>query len=99
MVTLTRTDKQFERQSFAVIVREFGLGGLGGLARFIRLHHSGPGDCTRDRAQWLTNYGRTPARMFEVTSVSFILSKINPTAVANFQLCAGHTPERSLLHS
>jgi hypothetical protein len=44
------TDEQFERQAFAVIVREFGLGGL---ARFIRLHHSGPGDYTRDRAQWL----------------------------------------------
>ncbi len=44
------TDEQFERQAFAVIVREFGLGGL---ARFIRLHHSGPGDYTSDRAQWL----------------------------------------------
>jgi hypothetical protein len=44
------TDEQFERQAFAVIVREFGLGGL---ARFIRLHRSGPGDYTRDRDQWL----------------------------------------------
>jgi DNA gyrase/topoisomerase IV subunit A len=34
------TDEQFEQQAFAVIVREFGLGGL---ARFIRLHRSGPG--------------------------------------------------------
>ena len=42
------SDEQFERQAFAVIVREFGLGGL---ARFIRLHHSGPGDYTSDRAQ------------------------------------------------
>ena len=32
------TDEQFEEQAFAVIVREFGLGGL---ARFIRLHRSG----------------------------------------------------------
>ena len=44
------SDEQFERQAFAVIVREFGLGGL---ARFIRLHRSGPGDYTRDRDQWL----------------------------------------------
>ncbi len=44
------TDEQFERQAFAVIVREFGLGGL---ARFIRLHRSGPGDYTSDRDQWL----------------------------------------------
>jgi hypothetical protein len=44
------TDEQFEQQAFAVIVREFGLGGL---ARFIRLHRSGPGDYTQDRAQWL----------------------------------------------
>jgi hypothetical protein len=45
------TDEQFERQAFAVIVREFGLGGL---ARFIRLHRSGPGDYTNDRSQWLS---------------------------------------------
>jgi len=44
------TDEQFERQAFAVIVREFGLGGL---ARFIRLYRAGPGDYTRDRSQWL----------------------------------------------
>lgn len=44
------TDEQFERQAFAVIVREFGLGGL---ARFILLHRPGPGDYTRDRDQWL----------------------------------------------
>jgi hypothetical protein len=43
------TDEQFEQQAFAVIVREFGLGGL---ARFIRLHRSGPGDYTAERQQW-----------------------------------------------
>jgi hypothetical protein len=47
---MTDSDDQFERQAFAVIVREFGVGGL---ARFIRLHRSGPGDYTNDRAQWL----------------------------------------------
>jgi hypothetical protein len=45
------TDEQFEQQAFALIVREFGLGGL---ARFIRLHRSGPGDYTADRQQWLS---------------------------------------------
>jgi hypothetical protein len=45
----TLTDEQFEQQAFAVIVREFGLGGL---ARFIRLHRSGPGDYTAERHQW-----------------------------------------------
>jgi hypothetical protein len=43
------TDEQFEQQAFAVIVREFGLGGL---ARFIRLHRSGPGDYTAERHNW-----------------------------------------------
>jgi hypothetical protein len=47
---MTDSDAQFERKAFAVIVREFGVGGL---ARFIRLHRSGPGDYTLDRAQWL----------------------------------------------
>jgi len=49
-MTDSDSDAQFERRVFAVIVREFGLGGL---ARFIRLHRSGPGDYTRDRDQWL----------------------------------------------
>ncbi|MEO6803128.1 MAG: hypothetical protein ABI197_07790 [Granulicella sp.] len=44
------TDEQFEQQAFAVIVREFGLGGL---ARFLRLHRSGTGDYTADRQTWL----------------------------------------------
>lgn len=43
------SDEQFEQQAFAVIVREFGLGGL---ARFIRLHRSGPGDYSAERQQW-----------------------------------------------
>lgn len=43
------TDEQFEEQTFALIVREFGLGGL---ARFIRLHRSGSGDYTAERHQW-----------------------------------------------
>ncbi len=43
------TDEQFEEKAFAVIVREFGLGGL---ARFIRLHRSGPGDYTAERHRW-----------------------------------------------
>ena len=47
---MTDSDAQFERKVFAVIVREFGLGGL---ARFIRLRRSGPGDYTHDRDQWL----------------------------------------------
>jgi len=49
---VTDSDAQFERKVFAVVVRELGLGGL---ARFIRLHHSGPGDYTRDRAHWLAD--------------------------------------------
>jgi hypothetical protein len=44
------TNEQFDREAFALIVREFGLGGL---ARFIRRHRSGPGDYTAERHQWL----------------------------------------------
>jgi hypothetical protein len=44
------TNEQFDRQAFALIAREFGLGSL---ARFIRRHCSGPGDYTVGRHRWL----------------------------------------------
>jgi hypothetical protein len=43
------TDEQFERHALEVFRRELGVDGL---ARFLRLHRSGPGDYTRDRMQW-----------------------------------------------
>ncbi|MGH9439739.1 MAG: hypothetical protein ACRD22_18130 [Terriglobia bacterium] len=43
------TDEQFERFAFDLLGRELGPGGL---ARFLRLHRSGPGDYTRDRDEW-----------------------------------------------
>lgn len=39
------TDEQFERHALDVL-------GANGLARFLRLHRSGPGDYTRDRDEW-----------------------------------------------
>ena len=45
----TMTDEQFERHAFDVLARELGVDGL---ARFLRLHRSGPGDYTKDRLQW-----------------------------------------------
>lgn len=44
------TDEQFERLALEVLCREFGPDGL---ARFLRLHRSGPGDYTNDRDRWL----------------------------------------------
>ena len=44
------TDEQFERHALEVLRRELGIDGL---ARFLRLHRSGPGDYTTDRMQWL----------------------------------------------
>ena len=43
------TDDQFERHALEVLARELGADGL---ARFLRLHRSGPGDYTKDRMQW-----------------------------------------------
>ncbi|MGH9662629.1 MAG: hypothetical protein ACRD96_29030 [Bryobacteraceae bacterium] len=43
------TDEQFERHALDVLKRELGADGL---ARFLRLHHSGPGDYTTDRDAW-----------------------------------------------
>ena len=43
------TDEQFERHALGVLMRELGADGL---ARFLRLHRSGPGDYTRDRDEW-----------------------------------------------
>ena len=43
------TDEQLDRHAFEVLIREFGPDGL---ARFLRLHRSGPGDYTRDRDLW-----------------------------------------------
>lgn len=43
------TDEQFERYALEVLRRELGGDGL---ARFLRLERSGPGDYTKDRAQW-----------------------------------------------
>ncbi len=43
------TDEQFERHALEVLMRELGPDGL---ARFLRLNRSGPGDYTADRDQW-----------------------------------------------
>jgi hypothetical protein len=43
------TDEEFERRALDVLRRELGVDGL---ARFLRLHRSGPGDYTTDRGQW-----------------------------------------------
>ena len=45
------TDEQFERHALGILGRELGPAGL---ARFLRLHRSGPGDYTEDRARWQT---------------------------------------------
>ena len=45
----TMTDEQFERHALDVLKRELGVDGL---ARFLRLYRSGPGDYTKDRKQW-----------------------------------------------
>ena len=45
----TMTDEQFERHALEVLRRELGVEGL---ARFLRLHRSGPCDYTKDRVQW-----------------------------------------------
>jgi hypothetical protein len=45
----TMTDEQFERHALEVLQRELGTDGL---ARFLRLNRSAPGDYTRDRSQW-----------------------------------------------
>jgi len=44
------SDEDFERHALAILKRELGLDGL---ARFLRLYRSGPGDYTRDRRRWL----------------------------------------------
>jgi hypothetical protein len=50
MIALDKmTDEQFERHALELLGRELGVDGL---ARFLRLHRSGPGDYTVDRAQW-----------------------------------------------
>ena len=50
MIALEKmNDEQFERHALNVLSRELGVDGL---ARFLRLHRSGPGDYTKDRAQW-----------------------------------------------
>lgn len=43
------TDEQFERHALDLLKRELGADGL---ARFLRLNRSGPGDYTRDREEW-----------------------------------------------
>lgn len=43
------TDEQFERHALDVLRRELGVDGL---ARFLRLHRSGPGDYTKERIEW-----------------------------------------------
>ena len=43
------TEEQFERHALDVLKRELGADGL---ARFLRLHRSGPGDYTHDRDEW-----------------------------------------------
>jgi hypothetical protein len=46
------TDQQFERHALEVLKRELGADGL---ARFLRLNRSGPGDYTSDRDHWQKN--------------------------------------------
>lgn len=46
------TDEQFERHALDVLRRELGADGL---ARFLRLNRSGPGDYTRDRDALLSD--------------------------------------------
>jgi hypothetical protein len=43
------TDEQFERRALDLLKRELGADGL---ARFLRLTRSGPGDYTYDRDEW-----------------------------------------------
>jgi len=43
------TDQEFERHALSVLKRELGADGL---ARFLRLNRSGPGDYTIDRDKW-----------------------------------------------
>jgi hypothetical protein len=43
------TDPEFARLALGVLKRELGADGL---ARFLRLNRSGPGDYTRDRDKW-----------------------------------------------
>ena len=45
------SDEEFEQQALAVLLREFGLDGLG---RFLRVYRAGSGDYTRDRHRWLS---------------------------------------------
>jgi hypothetical protein len=45
----TMTDEQFERHALEVLRRELGVDGL---ARFLRLDRSTPGDYTKDRKVW-----------------------------------------------
>lgn len=45
----TMTDEQFERHALEVLRRELGADGL---ARFLRLDRSGPGEYTEDRLEW-----------------------------------------------
>jgi hypothetical protein len=45
----TMTDEQFERHALELLRRELGVDGL---ARFLRLDRSGPGDYTKDRMPW-----------------------------------------------
>jgi hypothetical protein len=41
--------REFERHALELLGRELGVDGL---ARFFRLHQSGPGDYAADRAEW-----------------------------------------------
>jgi hypothetical protein len=43
------TDEEFDAIAFDVLGRELGADGL---ARFLRLHRSGKGDYTAERAEW-----------------------------------------------
>ncbi len=44
------SDAEFDSHVMTILARELGPGGL---ARYLMLHRSGPGDYTRDRHQWL----------------------------------------------
>lgn len=46
------TDEQFEKYALELLRRELGADGL---ARFLRLEKSGPGNYTKDRVEWQKN--------------------------------------------
>jgi hypothetical protein len=44
------TNEEFSRDALTILARELGVDGI---ARFLRLHRSGPGDYTEEHHRWL----------------------------------------------